>query len=268
MGLVGLHIVAKTPSRPQWIWSTFEQIDNVPVMTGATPTTNTVFNLNNANGTPMPVQAPYCVPGQPGNQNGCPGNPPPPATMPADASKTTPFNVTRVMPIGIAPGTTPATNANYQALLAKAAPNSPWQYYQLVMTQWPTPGNSPQNPGSPKFTIPGLNPTSSFANVTMETFDQKSIFSGCMNCHNSTAHPNGGSTPGNDFLWSLAINAYAPPAAPGATLAARRSRLAPSTLAAIKSLESLQRTAIRNNKAYLKAHPATKSKAKPAPKNK
>ena len=30
VGLVGLHIVQKTPTRPQWIWSTFEQIDNVP----------------------------------------------------------------------------------------------------------------------------------------------------------------------------------------------------------------------------------------------
>src|SRR5436190_2100185 len=30
VGLVGLHIVQKTPSRPQWIWSTFEQIDTVP----------------------------------------------------------------------------------------------------------------------------------------------------------------------------------------------------------------------------------------------
>jgi hypothetical protein len=262
MGLVGLHIVAKTPSRPQWIWSTFEQIDNVPVVTGATPTSNTAFNLNNGNGTPMPAQDPYCIPKQPG----CPGNPP--VAMPADAAQTTPFNVTRVMPIGIAPGTTPATNANYQALLAKAAPDSPWQYYQLVMTQWPTPGNAPQNPGRPKFSFPGSNPTSSFANVTMETFDQTSIFTGCMNCHNATAHPNGDSKPGNDFLWSLAINAYAPPAQLGATLAARQARLAPSTVAAFKSLEALQRTAITNNKAFLKAHPAAKPKAKTAPKDK
>ncbi|HZY60551.1 MAG TPA: hypothetical protein VFE56_12365, partial [Candidatus Binataceae bacterium] len=30
VGLVGLHIVQKTPTRPQWTWSTFEQVDNVP----------------------------------------------------------------------------------------------------------------------------------------------------------------------------------------------------------------------------------------------
>ncbi|HEY4594875.1 MAG TPA: cytochrome c, partial [Thermoanaerobaculia bacterium] len=29
MGLVGFHVMSKTPSAPQWIWSTFEQVDNV-----------------------------------------------------------------------------------------------------------------------------------------------------------------------------------------------------------------------------------------------
>ena len=30
IGLIGLHIAQKTPSRPQWIWSSFEQKDTVP----------------------------------------------------------------------------------------------------------------------------------------------------------------------------------------------------------------------------------------------
>ncbi len=30
VALVGLHIAIKTQSRPQWIWSTFEHVDNVP----------------------------------------------------------------------------------------------------------------------------------------------------------------------------------------------------------------------------------------------
>ena len=30
VALVGLHIAIKTRSRPQWIWSTFEHVDNVP----------------------------------------------------------------------------------------------------------------------------------------------------------------------------------------------------------------------------------------------
>ena len=191
MGLVGLHIVSKTKTRPQWIWSTFEQIDNVPMVTGATPTANTVFNLNDGKGAAMPGHNPYCVP-QPGNPNVlCPNNPPPPAAMPADASQATPFNVTRLQRIGVppidgAPDNTPGTNAAYQKLLAAAAPNSPWQYYQLVMTQWPNPGSMPSNQGTPDHTIPGNDPKttpvlSSFANVTMETFGQRRISTGCMN---------------------------------------------------------------------------------------
>src|SRR5205085_343313 len=30
VGLVGLHIVQKTAGFPQWIWATFEQVDNAP----------------------------------------------------------------------------------------------------------------------------------------------------------------------------------------------------------------------------------------------
>ncbi len=149
------------------------------------------------------------------------------------------------------------------------APNAPWQYYQLVMTQWPTPGSTPSNPGSPKFSIPGTTPLSpvlsSFANVTMETFDQSSIFTGCMNCHNATAHPNGPGTPGNDFLWSLAINAYPDVTSPqargkgGAPLALTKGRLnvspnvSPSTAAALKLLSNLKGDEVKQNTLNAKA---------------
>jgi hypothetical protein len=246
MGLVGLHIVSKTPTRPQWIWSTFEQIDNVPAVTGATPTTNTVFNLNDGKGGAMPDNDPYCLP----QNTGC-GNPSPPAPMPADASQAQRFNVTRGQTIGTAPDNTPATNSAYQKLLAQAAPNSPWQYYQLVMTQWPTPGNMPKNPGRPDFTIPGSKKTtpvlSSFANVTMETFDQTNITSGCMNCHNITAHPLNKPT-GDDFLWSLAVNAYPDVAAPARAMARARSRFNPSTDAAFNELLKLKRNEATQNR--------------------
>ena len=102
----------------------------------------------------------------------------------------------------------------------------------------------------------------SFANVTMETFDQSSIYSGCMNCHNATAHPSGAAT-GNDFLWSLAVNAYAPPAAANLTAMAKaRARVAPSSFAAFQSLIKLQHDAITQNKKLLKTKPAAKPKAK------
>lgn len=270
MGLVGMHIVSKTPSRPQWIWSTFEQIDNAPPVTGSTPTQNTVFNFNDGTGTAMPAQDPYCIPGQPGNQNGCPGNPLP-QVMPVSAAQATNFNVTRVKPIGIGPGTTPATNTAYQQLFAQTAPTSPWQYYELVMTQWPVPGKTPSNPGSPGFSFPGkINPgddASSFANVTLETFDQQKVGTGCMNCHNATAHP-GGSSTGNDFLWSLAVNAYPPPeGVSNKLLAAGKSGLNPSTIKALKALAALQLSAVQTNKALMKKS-APKPGKKPSGKSK
>ena len=30
MGLVGLHIITRTNSAPQWVWSTFEHVANAP----------------------------------------------------------------------------------------------------------------------------------------------------------------------------------------------------------------------------------------------
>jgi hypothetical protein len=96
----------------------------------------------------------------------------------------------------------------------------------------------------------------------METFDQNSVSKGCMNCHNFTAHPNGPGSPGDDFLWSLAVNAYAPPAPAGLTAAAKaRSRFSPSSVAAFKGLAALQQSAITENTVRLK-------KMKPAPKPK
>jgi hypothetical protein len=45
MGLVGLHLVQKTPLRPQWVWSSFEHIDNVPEP-DTTPSIGRRFSFN------------------------------------------------------------------------------------------------------------------------------------------------------------------------------------------------------------------------------
>ena len=54
VGLVGLHIVQKTASRPQWIWSSFEQVDTAPNFQGAVGT----FTLNDGTPGPMPAENP------------------------------------------------------------------------------------------------------------------------------------------------------------------------------------------------------------------
>lgn len=211
VGLVGLHIVQKTPSRAQWIWSTFEQVDNVPP-TGGPATFN---NGNPAQG--MPASNPLVLP--------------PP--MPAQS----PFNVVRVLPIH---PSTQQTNAAYQQTLKSANANSVWQFYQLTMTQWPKNG-SPGQPGTPDNTTPGFGATTAFANTVLETFDQKRVQSGCMNCHNLTGTQ-------TDFLWSLDINAFPPTVnnvqlhvGPLAIAPQGAPAAAPAAAAAKQHLESLER---------------------------
>lgn len=211
VGLVGLHIVQKTPTRAQWIWTTFEQVDNVPP-----PNTQAAATFNKGDGTPMPtlgtLSADYLV-----------------AT--ASASPPPPFNVERKMPIAgmtqatKAPGDTASTNALWQAVLQKQG--AVWQFYQLTMTQWPTTANSPQTDGSPSNTFPGLGATTAFANTTMETFDQTRVFASCMACHNSTRT--------SDFIWSLPMNAGTPPSAAEAASGNPRSQRA----AALTALEAI-----------------------------
>jgi hypothetical protein len=177
VGLVGLHIVQKTGSRPQWIWSTFEQIDNVPPsQSGATGK----FTFNDGGGTPMPGANPYPI-------------------SPLKLPTPPPFNVERLKPIH---SSTLATNGKYQATLN--GQNSVWQFYELVMTQWPLAANQPALAGTPNNTFPGAGSDStSFSNTTLETFDQTNIRTGCMNCHTQTM----GAT---DFLWTLADHAFPP----------------------------------------------------------
>jgi len=188
VGLVGLHIVQKTPTRPQWIWSTFEQIDNVPPPSYVPPIPparpTQTFTFNDGTATSMPTS-------------------PPPNFIWANAinaaAPPAPINIQRIKPVN---DRTVKTNGLWQSALK--AQNSVWQYYQLTMTQWPVPPNTPTNPGTPAFTTPAQGSiTSAFANTSLETWDQDSIRRGCMACHTSAQN--------NDFLWSLSMNAFATP---------------------------------------------------------
>jgi hypothetical protein len=183
VGLVGLHFVHKTPSSPQWIWSTFEHVDNVP---GRDPTLNPAYTFNNGNAAEhMPTQAPpeYDI----GNID--PNNPP------------RPVNVERLKPIA---DETTATNYAWQQALHGTG--SVWQYYMLVMTEWPGIANAPDRDGlSAQPTPPCITRYgTALSNTTMETFLQKdtsSCKSGttCMGCHNGAR--------ATDFVWSMPMNA-------------------------------------------------------------
>lgn len=188
MGLVGLHIAQKLSGFPQWIWSTFEQVDNVQRGPGATATTPISFN----NGTDNPKTA-----GGWANR----AEPYPP-TKPV-----TPTQVTRYNPIPNTPAgsSTVDLNAAYQAALKGTV----WQFYELVITQWPSDpttfkqitdgGIYPQDAG-------GAFPANGCTNTTMETYFQMasdatgSGGNSCMSCHYRAGQ--------SDFSWGLNRRAH------------------------------------------------------------
>jgi hypothetical protein len=197
VGLVGLHIVQKTPSRPQWIWSSFEQVDTAPNFQGAVGT----FTLNDGTPGPMPVENPL-------------------ALVPLARQPAAPFNVIRSAQAPVHFDTS-VTNRGYQELLR----NTVWQYYKLVVTQWPLqPGNQAlpvpaTQTGEIFHTCPGTGPgtsaKSAFANLAMETFDQGRPELGCMSCHNQARM-------GADFMWSVLDHAYPSTLAPAVREAAAK----------------------------------------------
>ena len=157
VGLVGLHIIIKTPNAPAWIWSTFEQVDNVP-------------------GTPALAAATSWSYYKPGSST-----PPNKETKPGTPTQVERYG--KALP--------DAVNARWQ----KALHDTPWQYYQLIGTQFPV-----KNPR------PNL-----LANVVMETYIQPQ--SSCIDCHStakSLAKENA------DFSFLLLDAAPLAPSKPGA----------------------------------------------------
>ena len=179
IALVGFHIVTKTPDRPQWIWSSFEHVDNVPGPDKLTPP-GIPFSFNN--------------PGQPQVLN--------PATRPPPVSSTNPpvVNPTAMQVIrkqAIKPQTMLMNQAYWNLPQIKG---TVWENYMLVMTQWPTQiaPESPSNAGSP-FPTGG----SALGNTTMETYFQ---FDGgsCMDCHSLSNQQ------GRDFVMFVTMDAFRP----------------------------------------------------------
>jgi hypothetical protein len=151
VGLVGMHIGHKSASSPQWIWSTFEQVDNLDIDAVAHPNLHPSFNDPNCwlcavNQQPQKVKGLY---------------------------PRIPVQAWRGIPI---PGDKVHLNMEAQAALARLG--SVWQYYQLIDTQWPTiPATPPGawNGGLPGSVAnkPGGKPTPVFlTNITMETYFQ------------------------------------------------------------------------------------------------
>lgn len=187
VGLVGFHIAQKLKTFPEWIWSTFEQVDNVPPAGG--PVVGHSYSFNNGTNNPATI--------------GGYANRPPfmaPKLQPVADRKA--VQVTRLNPI---PDSTATLNTTWQ----QALKGTVWQYYQLVMTQWPSNptdfktrevgGIYPQDSG-------GAFPANGVTNSVMETyFQSQSDAAGaggnsCMSCHYQADQA--------DYSWTLLRGAH------------------------------------------------------------
>jgi hypothetical protein len=175
VGLVGLHIVHKTPKRPDWIWSTFEHVDNLLAEHGP--------------GTPPASFSTKAPP-----EAAMPNQPEPPAlkarTPYPKPTDRTPVEVARLNPIH---ATTDEVNRRYQN--HPRIKGTVWQNYKLVATQWPKLGQPTKPPdGNPANRLPP-----NLANVTMETYFQSLS---CLACH-ASAKP-------SEFVFYPGVRAFAP----------------------------------------------------------
>jgi hypothetical protein len=164
MGLVGFHIAHKVKGRPQWVWSTFEHMDNAPIQGESVDPDRKYSFFNPACGT-----GPQCVP----NQN------PRKAKIPIGI----PMQIERVIQKdpGGQPLQLPAkVNNQWHGLVRGTV----WENYVLVSTQWPVNPSLPKGDPEPTF----------LANTTIEPYNQipdpntpNSRPSSCIDCH-SFAH--------------------------------------------------------------------------------
>jgi hypothetical protein len=147
LGLVGLHIIHKTPEQTSFFWSTFEQVDN---------DNDGVFHKTGSNTTPnkQTAQTPYIE------------------LTPDGTPINIPVQVKREHSVESVDDIAPLINAYYQALLN----GSVLQYYRLISTQWQA-GAAPQ--GTPAF-VANVTLETYVQNL------QDGKKSGCLACHTTT----------------------------------------------------------------------------------
>jgi hypothetical protein len=171
LGLIGFHAVHKTVGRPQWIWTTFEHVKNVPDRDEvAANKLNGPYNFFNAS---CKSDCPTVNATPPR-----PWDPSPAFQLRFRADDSYKSQIVRETPL-----TDAAKNMNtiFHSILP---PNSVWQNYVLISTQWPTAfaigctGLHSQNAPDPKTDFlkqPDMtcSPAPAYlANSTLETYSQ------------------------------------------------------------------------------------------------
>ena len=188
----------KTKYRPQWIWSTFEHVDNVPPVGAGDAREPDAKDAG----------APYSFNDPAKDQKDVAPSADSPLAWPVDATSNPPridpdpMQVVRRHAIN---ADTMAINRAYWAL--PEIRGTVWANYMLVATQWPT-VTQPISPDNDGRYFPGVriepgtpaepyqtgadagDPDQNLVNTTMETYLQEPP-SSCMACHNAVSNMRG-----------------------------------------------------------------------------
>jgi hypothetical protein len=165
LGLVGLHIIQKTPQQPGFFWSTFEHVDNDSVFFN--PSSNTAPNTQTAKQPFVELN---------------------PDESPHNAS-------TQIKRVNSVPAD-PALNEYYQKLLG----NSVFRFYRLISTQWQF-GGAPQ--GSPA-NVANIVIETYVQSVSVPLNAQQPNgpqVTGCLGCHLNATAANKKTTTDHSFLF-------------------------------------------------------------------
>jgi hypothetical protein len=189
LGLVGFHVMHKTASRLQWIWTSFEHVDNVPEQQEiATRKLKPSYSFYNRACTTCPVNQTPPRPWEPKASLGLKFHSP----FRSQIVRTTPLT-----------DDTKKMNKRFQEILR----GSVWENYMLLSTQWPSDFICAGKKASEAGPIPNTDfekepdmtcaPAPTFlANSTLETYSQGGrqgevplASSSCMACHgNATSY--------------------------------------------------------------------------------
>lgn len=195
VGLVGLHIINKTQSSPNFIWTTFEHVDNVPepgqVPAQQLPPDGYTFNNPNCTGGPdvctPNVARIQCKQHHPDRE----------CTEPYPRDQ--PVQTTREHPLS---SDMQALNGAVQASFAQQTNGqSVFQYYKLINVLWITAPTPPDPEPGPNAKVPlsyGAFISDSnvpVANTTLETYVQGM---NCNDCHQQATIA-GSATLASDF---------------------------------------------------------------------
>ena len=182
LGMIGFHAAHKTQFASQWVWTSFEHVNNVPDLADAIAQRNLLEHYHFYNRECDPIKCPI---------NQLPPKPWDPRVQPFPNGYKS--QIARVIPV-----TADAARMNGESQAVAGIKGTVWENYMLLSTQWPTDTNN-------KIDLMGVPAPTYLANTTLETYSQGSVplaSSSCIACHLNATSQQKSAQP-SDFTFIL-----------------------------------------------------------------